>query len=212
MSSFVRTTLLLLLMALGLPAYSTDSTETKILLFGDSIIAGYGLAENDSIAVQLEKYMKDHQKNVKIVNAGVSGDTTSAGRSRLAWTLKRNKPDLVFLALGGNDVLRGFQPSMTKDNLDAMLSTLQESNTPVILSKVQPPTSLGEDYMMQLKESYESLAQNYKVPLYPFLLEPIFTTPEYMQKDGIHPSAAGVLHIVPALGDFMIENLEKLDH
>ena len=144
-----------------------------------------------------------------MINSGVSGDTTSAGLSRLAWTLKRNQPDVVLLALGGNDVLRGINPESTRKNLDAMLQILQDSNVAVIFSRVQAPSSLGQDYMDSLDQAYTELAAKYEVPLYPFLLEDVFTNPEFMQADGIHPSPAGVKVIANGLGQYMVNFLNS---
>lgn len=227
MFSFVRTTLLLLLMVGGLPSHASaeNTTEsstqntTTLVLFGDSIIAGYGLPESDSLSVQLESYLTDnkhksnhkplHKPNIKVINAGVSGDTTSSGLNRLSWTLKRTSPDIVFLALGGNDVLRGLAPAITRKNLDAMLKILQEKNVQVLFSRVPAPTNLGEEYMKELNAAYEELATLYDVPLYPFLLQDIFTTPELMLPDGIHPSAAGIKAITPPLGDSILKFLSN---
>lgn len=180
------------------------------MLFGDSIVAGYGLAESDSLAVQLEKYLTSNKHEVRVVNAGVSGDTTAAGLARLAWSLKRNQPDIVFLALGGNDVLRGVPPATTRQNLDAMLKILQEHDVKVIFSKVQAPANLGQAYVKQLDNVYEELATHYKVPLYPFLLLDLFNNPQLMQSDGIHPSAAGIKQITKSLGDYIIRFMEDM--
>jgi len=189
----------------GLLSQAHAKHPTTILLFGDSIIAGYGLAEKESLAVQLEEYLTDNKRDVKVINAGVSGDTTSAGLTRLAWSLKRNSPDIVFLALGANDVLRGLTPTITRQNLDAMLKILQANKVRVILSKVEAPASLGEDYMKEVALAYESLAKEYDVPLYPFLLQSVFNKPALMLPDGIHPSAAGVKTITQPLGDYLIK-------
>jgi len=175
------------------------------MLFGDSIIAGYGLDESDSLAVKLASSINKQQPRVKVINAGVSGETTSAGLSRLAWSLKRNSPDIVLLALGGNDVLRGLNPATTRNNLDAMLKILQAQDVQVIFSKVQAPANLGQEYIKQLDAVYTELAQKYDVPLYPFLLQDVFSKPHFMQRDGIHPNAAGVNIIAKSLGDYIIE-------
>lgn len=180
-----------------------------LLLFGDSIIAGYGLSEDDTLTAQLQAYLDQKKLNVNIVNGGVSGDTTSAGVSRLPWTLKRHKPDIVFLALGGNDVLRGLPPSMAKQNLEIMLKTLQDNGVQVILSEVLAPANLGQEYSQELSNAFKDLAKRFNVPLYPFLLEDIFATPELMLRDGIHPSAAGVKAMTQRLGDYLLRMLSN---
>jgi len=182
---------------------------TTIVLFGDSIIAGYGLAEQETLAVQLEAYLESTQHDIKVINAGVSGDTTSAGLTRIAWTLQRTKPDIVLLALGANDVLRGLPPATTAQNLDAMLEILQNNDIKVILSRVDAPANLGKTYAQELKTAYETLATSYEVPLYPFLLQDIFNQPKLMLPDGIHPSAAGIKAITKPLGNYIIEYMAK---
>lgn len=184
-------------------SHAQDANSTSILLFGDSIIAGYGLNEEDSLAVQLERRLNDAGYAVDVINGGVSGDTTSAGRSRLAWMLGRHKPDIVLLALGGNDVLRGIAPAITRENLDAMLAELHRRNVTAILSAVRAPSNLGAAYQAELNAVYTDLAEQFRVPLYPFLIEKTFGQQSYMQEDGIHPNAQGIALIARDLADYL---------
>lgn len=165
---------------------------TALLLFGDSLVAGYGLNSEESLPVQLEKIMKQKGKSVKVINGGVSGDTTSGGRSRLKWMLKRHQPDKVILALGGNDLLRGIPPSVTRENIHAMLQDLSEAQIPAILSAVRAPDSAGAAFKQQFDGIYTQASQQFNVPLIPFFLEYTYGNKKLMQPDGIHPSGAGV--------------------
>ena len=182
--------------------------SSTILLFGDSIIAGYNLAEKDSLSTKLEGFFEAQGLNVYVVNGGVSGDTTASGLSRLEWSLNEHQPDLVLLALGGNDVLRGIAPAMTKKNVEAMLQILQENGTETILSEVQAPANMGFKYAREFNDIYEDLADDYDVPLYPFLLENIFGKTGYMQGDAIHPSAKGIDQITQELGPYLLKYVE----
>ena len=186
-------------------SHAQAKPATSILLFGDSIIAGYGLKEEDALDIQLEKFFAKNGQAVTVENAGVSGDTTNSGLSRLEWAIKRSAPDIVFLALGGNDVLRGIPPTFTRKNLDAMLAILQKRNINVVFSRVQAPSNLGANYSVALNNAYEELAKTYNVPLYPFLLEGTFNKPALMLKDGIHPNAQGVKIISQELGRYLLD-------
>jgi len=184
-------------------SHANDKTATTILLFGDSIIAGYGLSKEDSLSVRVEKSLKESGYDVDVINGGVSGDTTSSGRSRLEWTLQKYKPDIVLLALGGNDVLRGFLPDITKQNLDAMLAILKKHNVKVILSEVQAPLNLGLEYKQEFDVIYSNLAKKYNVPLHPFLLENTFGKKIFMQGDQVHPNAEGINIIAKDLSRYL---------
>jgi acyl-CoA thioesterase-1 len=189
----------------GAVSHAHAKTATSILLFGDSIIAGYGLPEEDSLAVRLESFFVENEQIIAVENGGVSGDTTNAGLTRLEWMLKRTKPDIVFLALGGNDVLRGIPPAFTRKNLDSMLAILQKRNIKTVFSKVQAPSNLGADYTAELDTAFVELAEKYNVPLYPFLLESTFTNSTLMLGDGIHPNAKGVQKISQELGAYLLD-------
>lgn len=183
----------------------------SILLFGDSIIAGYGLSQQDSLSVQLETFFAQKGLDIKVINGGVSGDTTSGGRGRLEWTLKQSQPDFVFIALGGNDLLRGFQPSLTRENIEAMLSMLKDKKVNVILSSVSAPANLGPEYMLNFNKIYPDLARKYKVQLYPFLLEKVFENKNFMQNDGIHPTAEGIKVIASDMGIYLLDHINLQD-
>lgn len=176
---------------------------TAILLFGDSIVAGYGLNTEHSLAVLVENALRARGHVVQVIDGGVSGDTTGGGRSRLQWMLDKYAPDIAVLALGGNDVLRGIPPDVTRDNVEAMLTLLRARDVRTILSAVQAPDTLGAAYQAKFDAIYPELAKQYQVPLYPFLLKETFHDPALMQADGIHPNAAGAQVVANALADYL---------
>jgi acyl-CoA thioesterase-1 len=181
---------------------AADTVE--ILAFGDSLTAGYGLEAGDGFTDQLEAWLNTNMDvPVKVTNAGVSGDTTSGGRSRLEWGLtpfEGGKPDLVILTLGGNDGLRGIDPTITRDNIDAMVKLLSERDIPVLIGGMLAPPNLGPDYAEIFNPAYKATAEKYDQPLYPFFLEGVAADPSLNQPDGIHPNAEGVKIIVSKLG------------
>lgn len=169
--------------------------QINVLAFGDSLFAGYGLAKPElSYPARLEEALRQGGRNVKIVNAGVSGDTTAAGRQRFTFTLDAQvqKPDLVLLELGGNDLLRGLPPEQTRQNLDAMLAELKARGIPVALFSLQAPPNYGAKWQAQFDGTYGALAAKYGVPLVPFVTEKVFAKPDLLQPDRVHPTAKGV--------------------
>jgi acyl-CoA thioesterase-1 len=168
---------------------------TTILAFGDSLFAGYGVADADNFPAQLEVALKKDGKDVKVVNAAVSGDTTADGVSRLDWSLA-DKPDLVLLELGANDGLRGLDPERAQANLDQILARLKEKHIPVVLCGMLAPRNLGPAYAAKFDPMYKALADKYQVPLYPFILDGVALDPKFTQADGMHPNKDGVAVIV----------------
>ena len=205
MSDLVRSILVSVFIYALLPSPVSAKDKTILLLFGDSIIAGYGLEAEESLPAQLQAILeKDHA--VQVINGGVSGDTTGAGRGRLAWTLNKHHPDIVLLALGGNDVLRGIPPRITRENIAAMLALLKEREITTVLSAVWAPDNLGEAYREQFNAIYPKAADQYGVPLYPFLLSKTFGNKDLMQSDGIHPNAEGAKLIAHDLAEYFKED------
>jgi acyl-CoA thioesterase I len=168
--------------------------ERLILAFGDSLYAGYGLKRGESMPTQIEELLRKQGVNAKIVNAGVSGDTTSAGRKRLSFTLDKlpRKPDLVMLGLGGNDVLRQIPLAETRANLVAMLDELRRREIPVVLTGMRAPPNLGPDYTVPFDTMFPELAKEYGAALDPFLLAGTIGDRRLMLPDGVHPNAKGV--------------------
>jgi len=184
----------------GPPPIPVMGPERNILAFGDSLFAGYGLEEGESYPARLEMALRAKGVNADIVNAGVSGDTTAAGRQRLAFTLdaQEEKPDLFILELGGNDMLRGLSPAETRANLAAMLDELKQRGIPVLLMGMRAPPNYGPDYQRDFDAIYADLAQEYSADLVPFWLESIYEQQNLFQADRIHPTEQGIEELVEA--------------
>lgn len=182
-------------------AGASGDRPVTILAFGDSLTAGYGLYRGESLPDQLEVALDARGVKASIVNAGVSGDTTAGGRARLAWTLDGmdSAPDLVILALGANDGLRGIDPALTRTNIAAMIETLQDRDVPVLLAGMLAPPNMGPEYAEEFNSIFPDLADDYGVALYPFLLDGVAAEAELNQSDGMHPNADGVAVIVERL-------------
>jgi acyl-CoA thioesterase-1 len=171
------------------------AAPVKIMAFGDSLFAGYGVPDADNFPSQLERALKADGKNVVVINAAVSGDTTADGLARLDWSLA-DKPDLVLLELGANDALRGLDPALAEANLDQMLSRLAAAHVPVLLVGMLAPRNLGPSYAAKFDPMYKQLAEKYHAPLYPFVLDGVAMDPALNQVDGMHPNPRGVAVIV----------------
>jgi acyl-CoA thioesterase I len=169
--------------------------ETVLVALGDSLTAGYGLAADQAFPVQLQKALKDNGLAVRVINAGVSGDTSAGGLSRLDWVLG-DKPQAAIVALGANDVLRGIDPAETEANLDRILTKLKSRGVRVLLVGMLAPANLGAEYRKAFEAIYPRLAAKHNVPLYPFFLEGVALNRDLNQGDGIHPTAKGVAVIV----------------
>jgi acyl-CoA thioesterase-1 len=198
--AFLQLSAALLLAALPSPARpaAKETPPLKIIAFGDSVVAGYGLAADAAFPAVLEKTLRAEGYAVSVVNAGVSGDTASGGRARLDWTLG-DGADGVILELGANDMLRGVDPEVTKAALDAILGELKARNIKVLIAGMKAASSLGQDYKKRFDAIYLALANKYDAPLYPFFLEGVAGEPALKQSDGLHPNPAGVERIVKGI-------------
>jgi acyl-CoA thioesterase-1 len=167
----------------------------EILAFGDSLTAGLGLSASAAFPAQLQARLKSEGVDVKIVNAGVSGDTTTDGLARLDWALA-DKPDFVILALGANDMLRGIDPKIARANLDKMIDKIQASGAKLLLLGMHAEANWGAQYQHEFDAIYPDLAKAHNVPLYPFFLDGVAMNPELNQPDGMHPNQRGVAIMV----------------
>ena len=176
------------------PAAAQAEAEHLVLAFGDSLYAGYGLAQGEGFPAALQRELQARGLSAELVNAGVSGDTTAAGLARLEFTLDglKRRPDLAIVGLGGNDVLRGIDPAETRANLEAIVRELDRRGIPVVLTGMLAPRNLGPDYVERFDRIYPDLAGRYGAALDPFFLEGVISKPELMLGDGIHPNAKGV--------------------
>jgi acyl-CoA thioesterase-1 len=181
--------------------------QVTLLVIGDSLTAGYGLARDDGFPAQLQRALTARGLAVQVRDGGVSGDTSAGGRARLAWMLGTPAqqppdagadagPDAVIVQLGANDALRGIDPGVTYGNLSAMLRELTARGLPVLIAGMRAPPNLGGDYQKRFDSIYPRLAEAYSIPLYPFFLDGVAAVPALNQADGTHPNAKGVAEIV----------------
>ena len=185
-------------------------SETKrILMMGDSLTAGYGLAEIDSFPAQMERSLSALNRDVRIINSGVSGDTSAGGRARLAWSLAEN-PDAVILELGANDGLRGLNPKKTEANLRAMIREIAKRKIPILLTGMRAPPNLGPEYELEFNGLYRRLVRDHDILFYPFFLEGVAAIPELNQADGIHPNAKGVAEIVNRIRPTILQLVDEI--
>ena len=169
----------------------TQAQDLKIILFGDSLMAGYGLDPSNHLDRLLEKDLLDQGIVSQITNASVSGYTSNGGLNRLSWSLQDDY-DLFILGLGANDMLRGISPETTKSNLEEIIKIVQKKNIPTLLTGMQAPSSYGQDYQSSFNSIYPELAEEYEIFLYPFLLEGVALDPSLNQSDGKHPNEQGI--------------------
>lgn len=187
---------LTLVSAVGLSGIALGQTQpVKIVAFGDSLTAGYGLPGPDAFPAKLAAALKAKGETVEIANAGVSGDTTTGGLERVDWSVP-DGTDAVILALGANDLLRGIDPAVTEKALDGILAKLKERNIKVLLAGMLAGKNMGADYETRYNAIFPALAKKYDVLFYPFFLDGVATDRALNQQDGIHPNAAGVDVIV----------------
>lgn len=193
------------------PAIPVDAP--LIIAFGDSLYAGYQLGPKEGLAPQLQAALVADGRMVRVQNAGVSGDTTAAGRQRLAYVLGNAKarPALVVLGLGGNDMLRGVDAAQTRANLDAMLAELKKRDIPVVLTGMVAAPNMGPDYAKAFNPIYPDLAAKYGAGLYPFILDKVVGQKDLMLGDNIHPNAKGVKVVVEGLAPVVKKALPKAD-
>lgn len=177
------------------PAFAKDKL---VLAFGDSLTAGYGLKPNDSFPAQLQAALIKGGIRARVHNAGVSGDTSAAGRGRLAFVLAglKAKPDLVILELGANDMLRGLKPDQTRANLDAILADLKKRGIPVIVAGMRASPNLGKTYQAQFDPIFAALAKKHGARLYPFFMNGVTPNRALLIADQMHPNPKGVAIIV----------------
>jgi len=197
------------LLALAPGAGATE--EIVVAALGDSLTQGFGLVQEDGFVPQLETWLQDAGADVRLINAGVSGDTTAGGLSRVAWTLTPDV-DAMIVALGANDLLRGIDPEVSRANLDGILSTASEAGVQVLLVGMEAPGNFGPDYKQAFDSMYPDLANSYGTFFAPHFFEGIddgsgtlSAAAAYMQADGIHPNAEGVSRIVETLGPTVLD-------
>jgi acyl-CoA thioesterase-1 len=183
----------------------------KIVAFGDSLLAGYGLRANESFPAQLQNALKQRGIDAEVANAGVSGDTTSGGLARLDWSIP-DGTEAVILVLGANDMLRGMEPELARKNLDEMIKRLKARKIEVLLGGMRAAPNLGADYAAKFDAIYGALAKEHDILVYPFFLEGVAGQRELNLGDGIHPTPKGVSVVVAGilpLVESLIERVKK---
>ena len=180
------------------PVRAQAEPPVRIVAFGDSLTAGYGLAAQNAFPVKLERALKANGVNVTIENAGVSGDTASGGLSRLDWSIP-DGTDAVILELGANDMLRGVDPKVTRQALDSILKQLKDRGIDVLLCGMRAAPNMGPDYVQNFEGLFTDLARKHGVLFYPFFLDGVAAQAKFALRDGIHPNAAGVDVIVAGI-------------
>ena len=197
---------------LGVGAAQADTITIAAL--GDSLTQGYGLVPEDGFVQQLQGWLDAQGADVVVINAGVSGDTTAGGLSRVAWTLTPDV-DAMIVALGGNDLLRGIDPAVSRANLDGILQAADEAGVEVLLVGMEAPSNYGAEFKIAFDNMYPELAELYGVDLYPAFFAGLLAQGDlddvrrrFMQPDGIHPNAEGVAVIIDAIGPTVLELIE----
>jgi acyl-CoA thioesterase-1 len=168
-----------------------QSQRPKIIAFGDSLTAGFGLAEKESYPYLLQQRLRADGYDYEVVNAGVSGDTSLGGLERADWVLEQENTKMLILELGANDLLRGMPPAKMKENLDKIIRKAKAKNIEVLLCGMLAPPTTGSDYQREFMMTFPELADEHGVEFLPFLLDGVAMKKEFNQPDGIHPNAEG---------------------
>ena len=181
----------------------------KIVLFGDSLMSGYGLDQEFHLSTILEKNLIQKGFDVNVINASVSGDTTSGGLNRLNWLLEDKNTDIMILCLGANDMLRGIKPNLVRKNLNRILEILREKKVTVLLAGMMSQETFGKKYKNEFDKIFPELAIKFNVAFLPFLLDGVALKPEFNLKDGKHPNPKGVNLISKNLEQKLIDLLSN---
>jgi len=199
----------MLSLALAVPGFAAEPAAKTLLCLGDSLTAGYGLDESQAWPALLQARLDRDLPDWRVLNAGVSGDTTDDARQRLDWLMK-SPPTAVFICLGGNDGLRGMPAAHTESNLRAILARFRAAGTVCFLSGMDLPSNLGPEYRAAFKGLFPRVAKARHAAFLPFLLKGVAGVPALNQADGIHPTAAGEVMVAQTVGDFLLPRLRDL--
>jgi len=191
------------------PTIANATEPLRIVVLGDSLVAGYRLPPSDAFPAQLERALKARGHAVEVINAGVSGDTTAAGLARVRWSVPENT-NAVILELGGNDALRGLDPAQARANLDKIITALKAGGSEVLLAGMMAPRSLGPDYVRKFDAIYADLARKYDLVFYPFFLDGITLDAKLNLDDGMHPNAKGVAEITTRILPTVEQLIERV--
>lgn len=199
--------ILMMLLAVIRPA----SANVSLVVFGDSLSAGYGINQADTWVAEIDRRWQSDYPEFTIVNASISGDTTQGGLNRLEDVVNQHQPDVVFIELGGNDGLRGFQIDNIRSNLSQMVTYLQQQDIKVAISQVEIPPNMGRRYTTEFSALFGEVADEYDVMLVPFFMLEIATDANLMQRDGIHPNLAAQSLIADIMEPQLRELLQQVN-
>lgn len=205
--------MLLMLAGVAVPARAAGEGRVTVLAFGDSLTQGYGLPQGRGLVPQLQDWLDAHDARARVINGGVSGDTTAGGAARIAWSLT-DEVDAIIVALGGNDMLRGIDPAVSRGNLDTILTEATSAGVAVLLVGMRAPGNYGAGYKRAFEAMYAELAERHGVLLHRDFFSGLGAgTPaelmRWFQRDGLHPNSEGVARIVAGLGPSVLELLER---
>lgn len=187
------------------PPPTAIPTDGTIVALGDSLTEGLGVDRNETYPAQLERKLHKNGYNYTVINAGVSGETSSGALARVDWVINALHPDIVILATGGNDSLRAIDPALTEQNLRKLVEALQAADVTVILAGMQTVQNMGQDYTAAFRAIYPAVAADYNLILIPFLLEGVAGDPKLNQDDFIHPTAEGYTIVVETIYPFVVQ-------
>ena len=192
-------------------AESSEEKQQVILFFGNSLTAGYGVDPSEAFAGLIQKRLDSLDKNYKVINAGVSGETTASGLSRIEWVVKRQPVDIFVLELGGNDGLRGINPTETNENLRKIIDKVRklQPNVKIVLAGMMVPPNMGDDYASAFQKLYPKIAADKDVRLIPFLLKDVGGEEDLNQPDGIHPTPEGHKIVAETVWSYLAPLLES---
>ncbi|MDC3175036.1 arylesterase [Candidatus Pelagibacter sp.] len=185
------------------------SAIEKVVLFGDSLMAGYGLPKEHHLSLVLENNLKQDGFNIQVINGSVSGSTSSGGLNRAEWSLSDPGIDLIILGMGANDMLRGIQPDETKKNLEQIIEIAKKKEIEIVLAGMIAPTTHGIKYKKDFDDIYPKLSKKYNLQFIPFLLEGVALNPSLNQQDGIHPNKQGTIKISENIKKSIMGILDK---
>ena len=208
-----KKTLKALLIAIIVIFFSTKSfaeNPIRIMLYGDSLMAGYGLSPSENLVSELKRNFEASGPSIIIISASISGNTSKNGLSRLDWSLE-DSPSIVVLSLGANDMLRGLNPELTMQNLDSIINKFKKNGSIVILAGMLASESMGPKYQSQFDGIYPELAKKYDLIFMPFLLDGVALEKKYLQADYKHPNASGIKIIASNLYPYIIEAIAGVE-
>ena len=206
---YIKKLIFTIFFSISYDGHTAHSKTTKVIVFGDSLIAGYGLLKEDGFVNQLQNKINHSKINLKLINSGVSGETSTGLLNRFKWVLEEEY-DAVIISIGANDALRGINPIITYRNIENILTHLKKIKIPTMLIGMKAPSNLGREYVNEFNAIYPSLSKKYDVFFYPFFLKDVALEPSHNQKDMIHPNKKGVVKIVENIFPYFLRFYKSL--